>query len=117
MSETTRALLGNRLPDGSAVHDLGEQNLKDIQHEHVFELSFDGRPRMAKPLRTDTPKSTFEERVESYVMEQLEASLASGHTPSVPAKLALGGTAVAAGAIVILALAAVVIVLIVKLVL
>ena len=35
ISETTRALLGNQLPEGAVVQDLGEQNLKDIQHEHV----------------------------------------------------------------------------------
>ena len=33
LSETTRALLGNDLPDGASVVDLGEAKLKDIQHE------------------------------------------------------------------------------------
>src|SRR5207237_1322824 len=36
MSKTTRALLGNDLPDGAAVVDLGRQNLKDVQHERIF---------------------------------------------------------------------------------
>jgi class 3 adenylate cyclase len=36
ISETTRALLGNQVPEGVAVHDLGEQHLKDIQHEHIL---------------------------------------------------------------------------------
>ncbi|HEV7641565.1 MAG TPA: adenylate/guanylate cyclase domain-containing protein, partial [Gaiellaceae bacterium] len=44
VSETTRTLLGNQLPDGVQVHDLGEQNLKDIQHERIYELSVDGAP-------------------------------------------------------------------------
>ena len=35
LSETTRALLGNQLPEGVSVVDLGEQNLKDIQHERT----------------------------------------------------------------------------------
>ena len=48
LSETTRALLGNQLPEGVAVHDLGEQHLKDIQHEHVYELSVDGAPARAR---------------------------------------------------------------------
>src|SRR4051795_2657860 len=43
ISETTRALLGNVLPDGVAVLDLGEQHLKDIQHEHIYEVAVDGR--------------------------------------------------------------------------
>src|SRR5881227_4006083 len=50
VSETTRALLGNQLPDGVQVHDLGAQSLKDIQHEHIYELSVDGAPAAAKPL-------------------------------------------------------------------
>src|SRR3954454_14613032 len=70
VSETTRALLGNQLPDGVQVHDLGEQNLKDIQHEHVYELSIDGAPAGTKPLKTvrsDTMESRLEERINSHV--------------------------------------------------
>src|SRR3954467_14939604 len=52
ISETTAALLGNQLPEGVAVHDLGKQSLKDIQHEHVYELSIDGRVS-TKPLRVE----------------------------------------------------------------
>ena len=44
VSETTRALVGNELPDGVNVRDLGRQNLKDIQHEHVYELSLEESP-------------------------------------------------------------------------
>ena len=39
LSETTRALIGNDLPERVTVRDLGEQHLKDVQHEHVYELS------------------------------------------------------------------------------
>jgi hypothetical protein len=53
ISETTRALLGNQLPDGVSVHDLGEAHLKDIQHEHVFQLSIDGGPTSFPPLKTE----------------------------------------------------------------
>ena len=52
VSETTRALIGNQLPQGVQVHDLGKQNLKDIQHEHVYELSVDGASAGTKPLKT-----------------------------------------------------------------
>jgi len=77
ISETTRALLGNQLPDGVQVHDLGEQSLKDVQHEHIYELSVDGAPVAAKPLKTETSRpGTFEERMEaritSFVEEKLE---------------------------------------------
>ena len=49
ISETTRALLGNVLPDGVAVLDLGERHLKDIQHEHIYEVAVDGRSTGYKP--------------------------------------------------------------------
>jgi class 3 adenylate cyclase len=105
ISETTRALLGNQLPDGVAVHDLGQQHLKDVQHEHIYELTIDGRTASPKPLKTQTPKSRqedmaarFEERITSYVEQQLESAFAGGDgPPKVPAKLALGGAAIGFG--------------------
>ena len=42
LSETTRALLGNDLPEGVAVVDLGQQHLKDVQHERIYQLAIDG---------------------------------------------------------------------------
>ena len=79
ISETTRALLGNQLPDGVAVHDLGEHHLKDIQHEHVYELSIDGRSLASKPLKAEKQGSReqdfearFEERINSFVERQLD---------------------------------------------
>ena len=83
ISETTRALLGNQLPEGVAVHDLGQQHLKDVQHEHIYELTIDGRSLAGKPLKTETPKSRgrrtwatrFEERINAYVEGQLESAL------------------------------------------
>jgi len=85
ISETTRALLGNQLPDGVAVHDLGRQDLKDVQHEHIYELTVDGRAVSSRPLKTQkqqTPKSRqenlaarFEERISAYVESQLESAL------------------------------------------
>ena len=80
ISETTRALLVNQLPDGVAVHDLGQQNLKDVQHEHIYELTIDGRSLAGKPLKTETPKSPeedmgarFAERINTMVESQLES--------------------------------------------
>jgi hypothetical protein len=82
ISETTRALLGNSLPDGVAVHDLGQQHLKDVQHEHIYELTIDGRSVSPRPLKTETAKSgrddiakRFEERINAYVEGQLESAL------------------------------------------
>jgi hypothetical protein len=107
ISETTRALLGNQLPAGVAVHDLGQQHLKDVQHEHIYELTIDGRTASPKPLKTHQPSAKsrqedmaarFEERITSYVEQQLESAFAGGDgPPKVPAKLALGGAAIGFG--------------------
>jgi class 3 adenylate cyclase len=105
ISETTRALLGNQLPDGVAVHDLGQQHLKDVQHEHIYELTVDGSAASPKPLKTQSPKSRqedmaarFEDRITSYVESQLDAAFSEGGAPpKVPAKLALGGAAIGFG--------------------
>ena len=83
ISETTRALLGNQLPEGVAVHDLGQQHLKDVQHEHIYELTIDGRSLAGKPLKTDSPVSSrseemgkrFEERINAFVEAQLESAM------------------------------------------
>ena len=34
----------------------GEQHLKDIQHEHIYEISVDGAPVGARPLKTTAPE-------------------------------------------------------------
>jgi class 3 adenylate cyclase len=112
ISETTRALLGNQLPEGVAVHDLGQQHLKDVQHEHIYELTVDGRKASARPLKTQAPKSReeqiasrFEERIQSFVEKQLERALLGteeGRPPKVPAKLAFGGAAVGLGVLLML---------------
>ena len=107
ISETTRALLGNVLPDGVAVLDLGERHLKDIQHEHIYEVAVDGRSTGYKPqskeqaprkTRTDEMASRFEERIESYVEQQLENAFSGGRPQSIRDRLAtLAADAQAAG--------------------
>src|SRR6185437_12931322 len=124
ISETTRALVGNQLPDGVAVHDLGQQHLKDVQHEHIYELTIDGRAASPKPLKTQSPKSRqedmasrFEERITAYVEKQLESAFDPGSgAPKVPTKLAFGGAAIGFGVLGMLAVVVVAIVLLVKVV-
>ena len=122
ISETTRALVGNVLPDGVAVLDLGERHLKDIQHEHIYEVAVDGRSTGYKPptkedaprkTRTDEMAARFEERIESYVEKQLESAF-SGGQPQIPTKLALGGLGIAFASILMMVAVVVVIVLLVK---
>jgi class 3 adenylate cyclase len=107
ISETTRALLGNQLPDGVAVHDLGQQDLKDVQHEHIYELTIDGSAAASRPLKTQAAPAKsrqedmakrFEDRITAYVEQQLEAAFdPAGGPPKVPTKLAVGGAAIGLG--------------------
>jgi class 3 adenylate cyclase len=122
ISETTRALLGNVLPDGVSVLDLGERHLKDIQHEHIYEVAVDGRATGYRPpkkeggprkSRTDEMAARFEERIESYVERQLENAL-SGAQPQIPTKLALGGLGIAFASILMMVAVVVVIVVLMK---
>jgi len=129
VSETTRALLGNQLPEGAAVHDLGEQNLKDIQHEHIFELSVDGRSSAYKPLNTQPARARsdefavrFEQRIQNMVERHLERAFA-GDGDAAPmearglTKMALGGLGIALAGLVGLTLVAALVVVLVRLVL
>jgi len=113
LSETTRALLGNTLPEGASMVDLGQQNLKDIQHERVFELALEDQPHEARPLKTqpaaaesraDQIAKSFEQRIESYVESQLERAFsAAGKPPEAPVMgVALGGLGIAAVSVALL---------------
>jgi class 3 adenylate cyclase len=118
ISETTRALLGNQVPAGVEVHDLGEQNLKDIQHEHIYEISVDGAPADTKPLKTaapDTMESRLEARINAYVEAQIGRAFDGGDDGPAksPTQHAAGGIAI----LLMLAVAIVAIILLVKLVL
>ena len=54
LSETPRALLGDDLPDGAVLVDLGEHRLKDLPRpERVWQL---GGAESFPPLRTDAPE-------------------------------------------------------------
>ena len=99
LSETTRALLGNQLPEGVSVVDLGEQNLKDIQHERIFQLAFDDGPQSFPPLKSQPAKSSLDalaERIEQHVGDMIEQSikrsLRTGKPPNT-LKLTLTGLA------------------------
>jgi class 3 adenylate cyclase len=107
LSETTRALLGNQLPTGVQVHDLGRQHLKDVQHEHIYELSIDGAAVSRRPLKTS---GTLDDRINAYVEQQIERALTGGGDPMrTPAKLAFGGIAILAALIAVVIVAALVV--------
>jgi class 3 adenylate cyclase len=59
LSETTRALVGNSLPDGVSVHTLGERLLKDIDEpERIFELDIEGAPTPDADVTTSARSSS-----------------------------------------------------------
>ena len=93
LSETTRALLGNDIPDGATLRDLGIQTLKDIGEERLFQLALEGSDDFA-PLKTDVqlgPSKAdilgedFDKRVEDFVRRSITSSFAAG-TPQRKAK-------------------------------
>lgn len=92
LSETTRALLGSELPDGATLRDLGRQKLKDLEEEHVYELSLDEAGDRFPALKTERrqPPSGaeilgegFEQRIEDFVARSIEGSLPKG-LPALP---------------------------------
>jgi class 3 adenylate cyclase len=114
LSETTRALLGNDLPERVSVRDLGQAHLKDIQHEHVYELALNESARSFPPLKAvrepeDSVEKRFEDRINRYVEDQLEAAFSGSSTKQF--KLAAGGLVT----LVLTVAAIVVIVLLIKL--
>jgi class 3 adenylate cyclase len=90
LSETTRALVGGELPEGVSVRDLGEQKLKDVRAERIYQLDFEGSPTYFPMLRAEGSSADFGERinkhVESIVEAQLNSVFAGGKPPT--AKLA-----------------------------
>jgi hypothetical protein len=118
LSETTRALLGNDVPEGVSIVDLGQQHLKDIQHERIYQLALDDAPGSFPPLKTETPKSSSDllgERIERHVEEMIEQSFRrpGPAAPTSTSKVArLAGT----GLVSIVLLVAVIVVAIVLLV-
>ena len=119
ISETTRALLGNELPEGVTVHDHGEAQLKDIQHERIYELTVDGEASSFPPLRTDSPKTSGEllgERIQRRVERDIERAFLDGAEPKFPLGLAASGLAIAALGLVFLVVAGLAVILLVKLV-
>jgi class 3 adenylate cyclase len=77
LSETTRALLGNSIPDGTEIRDLGQADLKDVQHERIFQLALPEQRDEFPPLKTAAPKAgadALAEEIERRVHEQILSS-------------------------------------------
>jgi class 3 adenylate cyclase len=88
LSETTRALVGNNVPEGVEIRDLGQANLKDFQHERIFELALADQRSEFPPLKTapaETAADDLAAQIERKVHEQI---LASFDSPAKEAKQA-----------------------------
>jgi class 3 adenylate cyclase len=129
ISETTRALIGNDLPDGVHVVDLGRQRLKDVQDEQIFQLSLDSEPDRFPDLKqapegrkshADILGDDFDQRIEGFVRQQLERRLeqrpaARPERPGLPSNELTKVTALGLGIVFLLIVGAIAIILIVKL--
>jgi class 3 adenylate cyclase len=93
LSETTRALLGGDVPEGSSLRDLGRQALKDVGEERIYQLALDGHEDFAPlkternlgPSKADILGEDFDQRVEDFVRRSITTSFAAG-TPHAKAK-------------------------------
>ncbi|MEK6206910.1 MAG: adenylate/guanylate cyclase domain-containing protein [Chloroflexota bacterium] len=74
LSYVTRALLGDVLPEGVTVRDLGEHRLKDIsQPERIYQLVIERLPDAFPPLRTmGAPLRNFPPQVTSFIGRERE---------------------------------------------
>jgi class 3 adenylate cyclase len=81
LSETTRALVGSDIPEGAFIRDLGEQHLKDVPAERLYQLELHEGPRSFPALNThgvstaDELADRVSARVESFVGRQIEPVL------------------------------------------
>lgn len=74
LTSVTRVLLGDALPEGVSVRDLGEHRLKDIsQPERIYQLVIDRPPEAFPPLKTmGAPLRNFPTQLTSFVGRERE---------------------------------------------
>jgi class 3 adenylate cyclase len=92
LSETTRALIGSELPEGTTLNDLGTQKLKDLEEERIYEIRRAGAERFpALKAEQRAPVShaeilgeDFGRRIEDFVNRKLESALPAAMAPPAP---------------------------------
>jgi class 3 adenylate cyclase len=128
MSETTRALIGNDLPEGAHVVDLGQQTLKDVQDERIFQLSLEDepdrfpelKPQGSRKSHADILGEDFDQRIEGFVRQQLERGFERGlgrggePGPPLPADDLTKLTALGLGIVALIVVGVIAVILIVK---
>jgi class 3 adenylate cyclase len=91
ISETTRALVGGDLPEGVWLRDLGEQKLKDVRAEHLYQLELGEGPQYFPMLKTEGSSADFGARINKHVESIVEAQLNSVFTGSKPPTAKMAG--------------------------
>jgi class 3 adenylate cyclase len=74
LSDATRALLGNDLPDGAELRDLGSAQLKDSGEQRIFQLALDDGADEFPPLKTEASQSAddrLEQEIERRVHDMI----------------------------------------------
>ena len=77
--------------------DLGEAHLKDIQHEHVYQLSIDDGAASFPPLKTEPAAKTedwgasLSRRIREQVQQDIERSFSEGDAPHASSRFAVAG--------------------------
>jgi class 3 adenylate cyclase len=89
LSDTTRAIVAGDLPDGVAIHSLGDQRLKDIdQPEALHELTIDDVPVTPVPVADApvpaTPKFALEAVIPADALASMPAWLRDTATRLTP---------------------------------
>ncbi len=74
LAQSTSDLVGDKLPAGLALRDLGEHRLKDLQRrEHIYQLVIAGLPAEFPPLRTlDALPNNLPLQLTSFVGREAE---------------------------------------------
>jgi predicted ATPase/class 3 adenylate cyclase len=79
LSEATRSLVENDLPDGVSVRDLGGHRLKDLAHpEHLFDLVIEGLPSEFPAPRTLEAPIFLPAQLTSFVGRERELEAITG---------------------------------------
>jgi hypothetical protein len=81
-------LAGSDLPDGVSVRDLGEQHLKDVRSERIYQLDLADAPRSFPALKADKGSTADDlgdrlaARVEAMVERELDNAFGDGRPPT-----------------------------------
>jgi hypothetical protein len=99
LSNTTRELVEDELPDDVRLVDLGEHELKDLKRpERIFQVEIDGLPSSFPPLRTAV-SSAFEGR-EGELERATDAVARRRYGPKRVGLVSVGAAVIAAAVIV-----------------